>query len=266
MTDSARVSLVTGAGSGFGRATAVAMAARGDRVVVADLNDAAGLETVELIRSGGGEAGFVGADVSSAAGAGAAVDAASSRFGGLDVLVNNAGIRQDGPESAARPNTWNCDEDIWDRVLTVNLKSIYLCSRAAIPIMIGRGGGAIVNVASIAVHVSVGGAAYAAAKGGIASYTRHVANELGDRNIRVNCVSPGFMRTPMTTRLEAGTPAEQQAWADAWVESRRPLVPLGRVGEVEDIAGAICYLSGDSATFVTGQEIVVDGGFLTRGV
>ncbi|MGH7338832.1 MAG: SDR family NAD(P)-dependent oxidoreductase, partial [Myxococcota bacterium] len=138
---------------------------------------------------------------------------------------------------------------------------VYACSKAAIPVMLERGGGSVVNVASIAASVSVGGSAYAATKGAILSYTRQVARELADRGVRVNCVSPGFMRTPMSTGERLGLSPEQQ---DQRIAAFGERVPMRRAGSVDDIANAILYLASDDAAYVTGQEIVVDGGYLVR--
>ena len=181
---------------------------------------------------------------------------ATGEFGRLDVLVNNAGIVQGDDR-----DTWDTTEETWDRLLRVNLRSVYVCSKAAIPVMREARGGSIVNVASIAASVCVGGAAYAAAKGGILSYTRHVARELAARNVRVNCVSPGFMRTPMTTGERLGLDEEAQ---EARIQGWARLMPTKRLGSVDDIANAIVYLASDEAGYVTGQEIIVDGAYVVR--
>ncbi len=251
-----KVAIVTGSASGFGRATAARLAEEGASVVVADLDATGGAETVDMVTHIGAEAELVLADISTLAGATETVNRAVERFGGLDILVNNAGIAQ-GTER----NTWDCDEELWDRVIQVNLKSVYACTKAAVPQMRARGGGAIVSVASIAASVCVGGAAYAATKGGIISFTRHVSRELAAEGIRVNCVSPGFMRTPMSTGVRQGLNDEEQ---DARIEGFGRLVPMRRAGSVLDIANAIVYLASDDSAYVTGQEIVVDGGYLVR--
>jgi 3-oxoacyl-[acyl-carrier protein] reductase len=152
-------------------------------------------------------------------------------------------------------------EETWDRVLQVNLKSVYACSRAAIPAILDAGGGAIVNVASIAASVCVGGSAYAATKGAILSYSRHVGAELARRGVRVNCVSPGYMRTPMSTGERQGLTEEEQ---EERIQGFARLVPMKRAGSVDDIANAILFLASDEAAYITGQEIVVDGGYLVR--
>jgi NAD(P)-dependent dehydrogenase (short-subunit alcohol dehydrogenase family) len=249
-----KVAIVTGGSSGFGRATALFLSGEGAKVVVVDVDDVGGTETVEAITGAGGDAALVVGDVSERSTAEAVVSQAVARFGSLQILVNNAGIAQGGER------TWDVSEEVWDRVLRVNLRSVYVCSRAAIPAMMDSGSGSIINVASIAASVSVGGSAYAAAKGGMLSYTRHVAVELAP-TIRVNCVSPGFMRTPMSTGVRMGTTPEEQ-------EERMALFatysPMGRVGTVEDIANAVLFFASDESSFVTGRELVVDGGHLVR--
>lgn len=251
-----KVAVVTGSGSGFGRTTAARFAEEGARVVVVDLDEAGGAQTVALVEGVGSQAALVVADVSTTAGAAASIDAARERFGGVDVLVNNAGISQGTPR-----DTWDVDEDLWDRIITVNLRSVYACTRAAVPSMTERGGGSIVNIASIAASCCVGGAAYAASKAGILGYTRHISHELASRRIRANCVSPGFMRTPMSTGERAGlTPEEQESQLAGF--ARR--VPLRHVGSTLDIAEAVLYLASDDSAYVTGQELVVDGGYLVR--
>jgi NAD(P)-dependent dehydrogenase (short-subunit alcohol dehydrogenase family) len=249
-----RVVIVTGASSGFGRATAERVADEGANVVIADLDEQGGEETAALVEKAGGEAELVVGDVATESGARAAVAQALARFGTVDVLVNNAGIAP--PE---KTDSWDAPIESWDRVLRINLSSVYLCSRAVIPVLLAKGGGSIVNVASIAATRAVSGASYAAAKGGILSYTRQVAQELAARGVRLNCVSPGFMRTPMTTGERIGLDAAAQ---EARLEGFGRLVPMQRTGAAADIAAAVAYLASDDACYVTGQEIVVDGGYL----
>ena len=251
-----KVAIVTGSGSGFGQAAAVRFAEEGARVVVVDIDKTGGADTLERLAALGVQGELVVADVSTAQGANEAVAAAVARFGGVDILVNNAGIVQ-----GSLHDTWDCDEEIWDTILRVNLKSVYVCTRAAVPKMIERGGGSIVNTASIAASCCVGGAAYAASKGGMLSYTRHVSRELAARNIRVNCVSPGFMRSPMTTGERLGLPADEQ---EARLADFGRRVPMKHVGAMLDIANAMLYLASDESAYVTGQEVVVDGGYLVR--
>lgn len=246
--------IVTGAGSGFGRAIAVRAANEGADVVVVDLDRAGGEKTVALVEETGRRAELVVGDVGTEAGARAAAERAITSFGTIHALVNNAGIAPPEPV-----DSWNAPEESWDRVLRVNLKSVYLCSRAAIPTMLEAGGGAIVSIASIAATRAVSCASYASAKAGILGYTHQVAAELASRGVRVNCVSPGYMRTPMSTGERRGLSLEQQEERVAQLGLK---VPTRRMGGVDDIAAAVAYLVSDDARYVTGQEIVVDGGYL----
>ena len=246
-----KVAIITGSGSGFGRMTAARFAEEGAKVVVADVDEAGAEETGAIVTRTGGEAELVIGDISTMKGAQAAVDRTVERFGTVDILVNNAGISQS--------DSWDCSEEDWDRILQVNLKSVYVCTKAALPIMIEQGRGSIVNLASIAASCSIGGAAYAASKGGIVSYTRHVAPEIAASGVRINCVSPGFMRTPMSTGERYGLSPEEQ---EARIASMGALVPFGRTGTTLDIAEAVLFLASDDAGYVSGQELVVDGGYL----
>ena len=250
------VVIVTGAASGFGRATAIRFARDGAQVVVVDLDEDRAAATVDEVRALGSEARLVVGDVSTSDTAERAVATSLDEFGRLDVLVNNAGIAQTDLR-----DTWDTAEETWDNVLRVDLRSVYVCSRAAIPVMLATGRGAIVNVASIAATVAVGGAAYAAAKGGIVSYTRHVARELANRGVRVNCVSPGFMRTPMTTGERLGLDETEQ---ERRVQGFGARVPMRRMGAMDDIAEAIVFLASERAGYITGQELIVDGGYVVR--
>ena len=252
-----KVAIVTGAASwGFGRATAVRFAEEGARVMVADIDEPGARETVDRVRGTGSEGAFVVGDITDADHAQHLVDRTIAEFGAVDILVNNAGISQ-----PYRPDSWATEEGNWDRVLRVNLRSVYTCTKAAVPAMIDGGGGAIVSVASIAASVCIGGAAYAATKGGMLSYTRHISSELASQGVRANCVSPGFMRTPMSTGERDGlTPEEQERQIAALGAG----VPMGHTGSVEDIANAILFLSSDEAKYITGQELVVDGGYIPR--
>jgi NAD(P)-dependent dehydrogenase (short-subunit alcohol dehydrogenase family) len=247
-----KVAVVTGGASGFGRATALLFAAEGARVTIADRDAERAKSAAEEIVAAGGEADVVVGDVSDGAVARDIVAQTVARFGALQVLVNNAGIVQERPAAGS----WDMEEEAWDRLLRVNLRSVYVCSRAAVPAMHEAGGGSIVNVASIAASVSVGGAAYAAAKGGMLSYTRHVAVELAPL-VRMNCVSPGYMWTPMSSGVRSGLDAAQQEERREFLAS---MSPMGRVGSEEDIARAILYFASDDSAFVTGRELTVDGG------
>jgi NAD(P)-dependent dehydrogenase (short-subunit alcohol dehydrogenase family) len=222
--------------------------------VIADLDDIGGKETTLLVHDMGRDAELVVGDIATEAGARHVVERALARFGTVDVLVNNAGVAP--PEKA---DSWDASEESWDRVIRINLKSVYLCSRAVIPTMIAKGGGSIVNIASIAATRAVSGSSYAAAKAGMLGYTHQVATELAARRVRVNCVSPGYMRTPRSTGERMGL---DEAAQDERVASFGRLVPMQRAGSVDDIAAAVAYLASDDAGYVTGQEIVVDGGYL----
>jgi NAD(P)-dependent dehydrogenase (short-subunit alcohol dehydrogenase family) len=249
------VAIVTGASSGFGRATSIRLASEGARVLAADLDEGGGRETVGLVGQIGGESDLFIGDIATEAGATAMVKRALDLFGTVDILVNNAGIAPEGADG----RTWDVPEDSWDRLIRVNLKSIYLCTRAAVPTMIAKGKGAVVNVASIAATRTCSSAAYAAAKSGILGYTLQVASELAPLNVRINSVSPGFMVTPMSTGERRGLSAEESR---ARLEEMGRKSPMGRMGEADDIAAAIAYLASDDAKYVTGQELVVDGGYL----
>jgi NAD(P)-dependent dehydrogenase (short-subunit alcohol dehydrogenase family) len=248
-----KVAIVTGGASGFGRATVEQFVREGARVVVVDLDSARALALHDEL---GDAAHVVIGDVSSASTAEAAVADALDAFGRLDVLVNNAGIVQGDDR-----DTWSTTDEKWDRVLQVNLRSVFVCSRAAIPVMLETGGGSIVNVASIAASVCTGGAAYAASKGAILSYTRHTARELARRGVRMNAVSPGFMRTPMTTGERDGLDEEAQEERLAGFAAH---LPMKRMGAMDDIADAILFLASDEASYITGQELIVDGGYVVR--
>jgi NAD(P)-dependent dehydrogenase (short-subunit alcohol dehydrogenase family) len=248
-----KVAIVTGGASGFGRATVEHFVREGARVVVVDLDEPRGRDVVGAL---GDATRLVVGDVSSTAIADDAVGVARDELGALDVLVNNAGIVQGDDR-----DTWNTTEEKWDRVLQVNLRSVFVCSKAAIPVMLAAGGGSIVNVASIAASVCTGGAAYAASKGAILSYTRHTARELARRGVRMNAVSPGFMRTPMTTGERDGLDEDAQEERVAGFAAH---LPMKRMGAMDDIADAILFLASDEASYITGQELIVDGGYVVR--
>ncbi|HLM17213.1 MAG TPA: SDR family NAD(P)-dependent oxidoreductase [Acidimicrobiia bacterium] len=251
-----KVAIVTGGASGFGRATALRFAREGARVVVADVDASRGAGVVDEVRALGSDGRLVIGDVSQLDVGGEAVAVAVDDLGGLDVLVNNAGIVQGDDR-----DTWDATEEKWDHVLQVNLRSVFACSKAAIPVMLTSGSGSIVNVASIAASVCTGGSAYAASKGAILSYTRHTARELARRGVRMNAVSPGFMRTPMTTGEREGL---DEAAQDERVAGFAAHLPMKRMGAMEDIADAVLFLASDEASYITGQELIVDGGYVVR--
>jgi NAD(P)-dependent dehydrogenase (short-subunit alcohol dehydrogenase family) len=246
-----KVVLVTGGAQGIGRATAIRFAEAGASVAVCDVQEDEGRETVSRIEAAGGRALFVRCDVTSAADCQAAVSRAVEAFGGIDVLINNAGITR-------RADVVRTTEEEWDAVMAVNVKSMFLMSKYAVPQLIERGGGAIVNTASG--WGIVGGAnavSYCASKGAVVLLTKAMACDHGKDNIRVNCVCPGDTDTPML-RNEARQLGLQE---EALVEEGRNR-PLGRVGRPEEVADAVLYLASDTASFVTGTSLVVDGGGL----
>jgi NAD(P)-dependent dehydrogenase (short-subunit alcohol dehydrogenase family) len=241
------VALVTGAGSGIGRAIAERFAAEGARVVVADVAPERAAEVAEGIAAAGGTAIGVGADVSDAASVAAMAGATRDAFGPVGILVNNAGIR-------LGDTVLDTDEADWDRTLDVVLKGVYLCSRALLPGMIERGGGVILNIGSINGLYAVGGAAYSAAKAGLVSLTANMAVHHGRHGVRVNAIAPGSVKTPIWAERVRRDPEVFTKLA-RWV-------PLGRVGKADDIAKAALFLCSDDAAWITGVTLPVDGGFV----
>ena len=248
-----RVAIVTGAASGIGRASALLFAAEGAAVVLADLNPAASQAAVAAIRDRGGQAEFVQTDVADSASVQAAVQRAVDAFGGLDILFNNAGI-------AVFKGVHETSEDEWDRVLAVNLRGVYLGTRHATPAMRARGGGSIINTASVHGMATVAGiAAYAASKHAVIGLTRAAALDLAPFNIRVNCIQPGAIDTPlMRSNLRAVGEEKEEFRKISAAE------PLGRVGTAEEVARVALFLASDDASFITGAPIAVDGGLLAR--
>jgi NAD(P)-dependent dehydrogenase (short-subunit alcohol dehydrogenase family) len=245
-----KVALVTGAASGIGAATARLFAREGARVMLADIQDALGQSVADQITAEGGIARYVHGDVAVAEDVAGMVGATVTAFGRLDVLVNNAGLGRGGFVTELA-------EEDWDRVLDVDLKSVYLGCKYAILEMRKTGGGAIVNTASVAgLRGSARLTAYSAAKAGVINLTRSIAAEAGQYGIRVNCVCPGIIRTPIW-RTVIDLPAEAQ---DAVWQRMAARVLLGRVGLPEDVARAILFLASDDAAYITGAALVVDGG------
>lgn len=246
-----KVALITGGASGIGRATAQLFAREGAAVVIADVNKSGALETTNDISKSGGRAIFESCDVTESDECKRAVERAVREFGHLDILFNNAGIIR-------RATVVDLSEEDWDRVMGVNVKSIFLMSRFAVPIMARQGGGSIVNTASgWGLTGGAKAAVYCASKGAVVLLTKAMAVDHGPQNIRVNCICPGDTETPML-RNEAQQLGEvnDRFMAEA---ARRP---LGRVGRPEEIARAALYLASDGASFVTGTALVVDGGSL----
>ena len=246
---SGQVALVTGGGSGIGRATALALAAGGARIVVADVDAAGAAETVRLVEAAGSAGVAVRVDVTRVADCAAAVEAAAAAFGGLDHAVNAAGVGGVEARTAEYP------EDDWHRTLAVNLTGVWNAMRAELPAIVARGGGAVVNVASVAGLVGFPAhAAYAASKHGVIGLTRTAALEYARRGVRVNALCPGFTRTPMVDRMTGATAAGEAALAAR--------IPLQRLGTVEEIGAAAAYLCAPEAAFMIGHALVLDGGIV----
>jgi NAD(P)-dependent dehydrogenase (short-subunit alcohol dehydrogenase family) len=246
-----RRALITGGASGIGRATALLFVEEGAAVAVADLDEAGGETVVQAIEDAGARGIFVRCDVTQAQDCRRAVQLTVDELGGLDILFNNAGIIR-------RANVLDTSEQEWDQVMAVNVKSIFLLSKYAIPVMARSGGGVIINTASG--WGLVGGrdaVSYCASKGAVVNMTRAMAIDHGGQNIRVNCICPGDTDTPML-REEA----RQLGEADARFLTDAAQRPLRRIGRPEDVAQAALYLASDASAFVTGAALVVDGGGL----
>lgn len=252
-----KAAIITGAGSigpgwGNGKAAAVQFAREGAAVLAVDINRDAAAETRSIIESEGGRCVVHVADVSDAAAVAAMTEAAIDAFGKIDVLHNNVGlVEPGGPEQIVEAN--------WDRLIEVNVKSIYLTVRAVVPHMVGAGGGAIINVSSIASFHSIGypSVSYAASKGAINAMTRNMAVQYAKHGIRCNSILPGLMDTP----LLQGAIADTYGDAEAMIAKRNAQVPMGFMGDAWDTAKAAVFLASDDARYITGIELVVDGGF-----
>lgn len=241
-----KVAIITGGASGIGRATAFLFAKEGAKIVIADLNETNSSETVDRIRSAGGEATSVLTDVTSAKDVEVMVKSVCNAYGKLNVLFTGAGI-------AMRLPVAELPEEDWDRCIAINLKGTYLCCKFAIPEMIKNGEGAIISVASIyGIVGSKNRAAYLASKGGVANMTRGMALDYAAENIRVNCICPGFTDTPLVRSI-VKTRAEYQSLAGQH--------PMGRLATPQDIAYGALYLASDEAAFVTGIALPIDGGY-----
>ena len=244
-----KITLVTGAGSGIGRATSVVFAKEGAKVVLADIDRGGGQETLQMIKATGSDAIFVRADVSVEREVETMIKKAVKKYGRLDCAFNNAGIG--GGEMIP---TADYTAENWDRVMSVNLKGVWLCMKYEIQQMLKQGGGVIVNMAAAGGLVGMEGlCAYIASKSGVIGLTKTAALEYARDGIRVNAVCPGVVRTPNLERI----PGAEALMA--------PLQPMGRVGAPEEIAGAVVWLCSDSATYITGHPLVVDGGTLAQG-
>jgi NAD(P)-dependent dehydrogenase (short-subunit alcohol dehydrogenase family) len=243
-----KVAFVTGAASGIGRAAALAFAREGASVVVADVSEQGSQETVRLVEGLGGRAVAVRCDVTRAEDVKAALDRTVGAFGRLDFAFNNAGIEPKKPAPTA-----DYDEEEWNRIIDINLRGVFLCMKYEIPLILKQGGGAIVNTSSGAGIIGIKGSpAYTAAKHGVIGLTRAAALDYAGQKLRVNAVCPGYIDTPMMGRFTGDTP-----------EGRSKVIaeePVGRMGKPEEIADAVVWLCSDSAAFVVGHALVIDGG------
>jgi 3-oxoacyl-[acyl-carrier protein] reductase len=244
MSLSNRVAIVTGSGRGIGRAIALRLAEAGANVVVNDIGDAEPVEAVvREIKAMGRQALPILADVSSASDVDRLVAAAIAAYGRIDILVNNAGIARD-------QLLLRMTEEDWDRVISVDLKSVFLCTKAVLKYMVKQRWGRIISIASIVGIVgNPGQANYASAKAGIIGFTRTIAKEVASRGITVNAIAPGFIDTEMTQRLK-----------EEWKEELKKRIPLGYLGSPRDVAEAVAFLAGEEAGYITGHVLAVDGG------
>ena len=243
-----KVALISGGARGQGEVEAKLFATEGAKVVFGDILDAAGRQVEAAIHQAGGEATYVHLDVTQEADWQHAVATAAVTYGKLDILVNNAGIlRRDSIEETTK--------ELWDTILAVNATGVFLGTKYAIPEMRKAGGGSIVNISSISGMVALGGPAYNASKGAVRVFTKVTAVHHAGDNIRCNSIHPGPVRTPMT----------ESTYADPEMLARRLRdMPLGRVGTSEDIAYGVLYLASDEAAYVTGAELVIDGGYTAQ--
>ncbi|MEZ4564520.1 MAG: glucose 1-dehydrogenase [Thermomicrobiales bacterium] len=243
------VAVVTGGASGIGRATAELFAKEGARVVIADLNGKQAEEVASAIDQAGGEAMAVQADVTSPEAVAYVFARANEVFGPVTILVNNAG-------ASIGNDVLSIEPEVWDRNFEIVLKSAFLCTKAALPAMIAAGKGAIINIASVNGLTAVGEEAYSAAKAGMINFTQNTAVKYGQHGVRINCIAPGTIDTPIWGERKAANPHVMASLA--------PWYPLGRVGVADDVAQAALFLASDNASWITGVTLPVDGG-LTAG-
>jgi NAD(P)-dependent dehydrogenase (short-subunit alcohol dehydrogenase family) len=247
-----RVAVITGAGSGIGRAMAHLFAREGAQILAADIDGSAAEQTALEICEAGGAGRALAVDVIQPEQVRAMIEQAQATYGRIDILCNNAGI-------GSTTDVVACEPDEWDRVMTVNVKSVYLGCKYAIPLMLEQGRGVIINTASVAGMVGiVKRASYCASKGAVIALTRQVAIEYVKHGIRVNCLCPGTVDSPWVERLLAQ--ADDRVAARQALEARQP---MGRLGTPEEVAAAALYLASDDAAFITGTGLVIDGGWTT---
>lgn len=246
-----KVVFITGASSGIGKASAFAFADARAKVVACDINADAGMSLVNEIKEKGGDAIFIKCDVSKAEDVKMAIEGMIKKFGRLDFAFNNAGI-----EGISAP-TPECTESNWDQTININLKGVWLCMKYQIPHMLRQGGGSIVNCSSIAGLVGFPGIpAYTASKHGVIGLTKTAALEFAKSNIRINAICPGVIQTPMIDRFTHGEAQIQRQLTEG--------EPVGRVGQPEEIASAAMWLCSNQSSFVTGDSLVVDGGWVAQ--
>jgi NAD(P)-dependent dehydrogenase (short-subunit alcohol dehydrogenase family) len=258
-----KVAIVTGAGQGIGEAAAIKMAEEGAKVVVSDVNEQTGNAVAERIRGAGGEAVFVAADVSNVDEVKALMASTKEAFGRLDVLHNNAGVHETNFTEHAQ--SFELDEAVWDKVVGINLKGVWMCSKYAAPLLAEDGGGAIVSAASIGGLIGYPmGSAYGPSKAGVVQLTRVMAIELAPQNIRVNCYAPGNVDTPMVQKYYESGPPEEQEMIKAQVVGTHLFKRLGRP---EEVANLVVFLASDDSSMMTGSCVVIDLGTLAwRGI
>jgi NAD(P)-dependent dehydrogenase (short-subunit alcohol dehydrogenase family) len=253
-----KIVIVTGGAKGIGRAISLSFARAGANTVCADIDLKAGAEMNELAQGAEGKLLFVKADVSQSADCKALVERTVAEFGGVDVLCNNVGIQ---PTSSYLP-AHELPEEMWDRIINVNLKSRFLMTKYCVPEMKKRGGGAIINTASVqGIQSAMGVAPYAASKGGDLSLTRQLALEYAKDNIRVLAVNPGTIETPLVAEAAEAMGETVDSLRARWGAAH----PLDRIGQTQEIANVVLFLASDKASFMTGSYVNVDGGMLAKG-
>jgi NAD(P)-dependent dehydrogenase (short-subunit alcohol dehydrogenase family) len=255
---SGKTVIVTGGAKGIGRAISLSFAQAGANVACADVDEGAGQEISGLAGATEGKLLFVKADVSQSAECKALVEQTVSSFGGVDILCNNVGIQ---PTSSYLP-AHEVPDELWDRIINVNLKSRFLMTKYCVPHMQQRGGGVIINTASVqGLQSALGVAPYAASKGGDLSLTRQLALEYAKDNIRVLAVNPGTIETPLVAEAAEASGSSVEAMRAAWGAAH----PLGRIGQPQEIANVVLFLASDKASFMTGSYVNIDGGMMAKG-
>jgi NAD(P)-dependent dehydrogenase (short-subunit alcohol dehydrogenase family) len=248
-----KVAIVSGGAMGIGRSSVIRLAEAGARVVFADINEEKAVETLKLVEEVNREAKFVYTDISKPEDIKRIVDITVKEYGKVDILHNNAGIALGG-------TVVETTDEIWNKVMEINLTSVYRFCKYVIPLMIENGGGSIINTSSVQALMGFDGwAAYAASKGGIKSLTQQIASEYAKHNIRANSIAPGTIETPMNTKVFAEV-ADPKALKETW----NRMHPIGRFGQPEEIADVVLFLASNASSFITGQCIVADGGITVK--